>query len=67
MHNFSDLYSDVIKCDKLDVKCKTQKFLDKTKEFQKKKFDEGQQQLKQTRKKLEEVKDEAIKKIPKIN
>ena len=62
----SYLYSDEIKCKKFDFKCKSQKFLDETKEYQKRKISDGQKQLNQTKEKLNEVKDEAIKRIPKI-
>ena len=34
----SYLYSDEKKCKKFDIKCKSQKFLDETKEYQKKKL-----------------------------
>ena len=33
----SYLYSDEIKCKTFDIKCKSQRFLDETKEYQKKK------------------------------
>ena len=41
--------------------------MDETKKFQKQGLQEGEQQLDKTKKQLNKVKDDAIKKIPKIN
>ena len=41
--------------------------MDETKKFQKKGLQEGEQQLNKTKKQLNKAKDNAIKKIPKIN
>ena len=49
------------------MRCKTQKFIDETKKFQKQGLQEGEQQFDKTKKQLNKVKDNAIKKIPKIN
>ena len=38
--------ADEIKCKKFDVKCKTKKFIEETKDFQKKGFEEGKKQIK---------------------
>ena len=40
------LSADEIKCKKFDVKCKTKKFIEETKDFQKKGFEEGKKQIK---------------------
>lgn len=51
----SDLYSNDLKCKKFDIKCKTNKFIDDTKEFQKKGFKDGKKQLNKTQKEIIEV------------
>tara|TARA_A100001015_G_C14440024_1_gene500082 strand:+ start:153 stop:398 length:246 start_codon:yes stop_codon:yes gene_type:complete len=51
----SDLYSNDLKCKKFDIKCKTNKFIDDTKKFQKKGFDDGKKQLNKTKKEIIEV------------
>ena len=38
--------ADEIKCKKFDVKCKTKKFIEETKDFQKKGLEEGKKQIK---------------------
>ena len=38
--------ADEVKCKKFDVKCKTKKFIEETKDFQKKGFEEGKKQIK---------------------
>ncbi len=45
-------------CKKFDIKCKTKKWVDDTKGFQKKKFDEGKNQLNESKEKI-------IKSLPK--
>ena len=48
----TNLYSNDIKCKKFDLKCKTNKLIDDTKEFQKKGFDDGKKQLNKTKEKI---------------
>ena len=54
------LKSEENQCRKFDIKCKTFKYLDDTKEFQKK-------GLKASKKQLKDTKDKIIKTIPKKN
>ena len=51
----NNLYSNEVKCKKFDIKCKTNKFIDDTKEFQKKGFKDGKKQLNKTQKEIIEV------------
>ena len=48
----NNLYSNEVKCKKFDIKCKTNKFIDDTKEFQKKGFKDGKKQLNKTQKEI---------------
>ena len=42
----SSIYADELKCKKFDVKCKTKKFIEETKEYQKKGLKESKEQIK---------------------
>ena len=42
----SSISADELKCKKLDVKCKTKKFIEETKEFQKKGLEKSKEQIK---------------------
>ena len=42
----SSISADELKCKKFDVKCKTKKFIDKTKEYQKKGLEKSKEQIK---------------------
>ena len=44
-----------LECKKYDVKCKTKKWIDDTKDFQNKKYNEGKKQLSDTKKKVKEA------------
>tara|TARA_B100001093_G_scaffold183261_1_gene175892 strand:- start:309 stop:539 length:231 start_codon:yes stop_codon:yes gene_type:complete len=46
------LYADEAVCKKFDIKCKTKKLIEDTKEFQKKGLDDGKKQLNKTKDKL---------------
>ncbi len=39
------IYADSIECKKFDIKCKSKKWVNETKDFQKKKFDESRNQF----------------------
>ena len=54
-YKINNLYSNKEKCKKFDIKCKTNKFIDDTKEFQKKGFKDGKKQLNKTQKEIIEV------------
>jgi hypothetical protein len=49
------LNAETIGCKKFDIKCKANKFISDTKDFQKKGIDDGKEQLKGTKKKLKEA------------
>ena len=42
----SSIYADEIKCKKFDVKCKAQKIIEETKEYQKKGIKKSKEQIK---------------------
>ena len=42
----SSISADELKCKKFDVKCKTKKFIEETKEFQKKGLEKSKEQIK---------------------
>ena len=72
--NLHYLNADEKICKKFDIKCKSQKWIDETKNYQKKKLDEGKKQYEKTKKnvkktkdKVIDTKDEVIKKLPKKN
>ena len=46
------LYADETICKKFDIKCKTKRMIESTKEFQKKGLDDGKKQLHRTKDKL---------------
>ena len=48
----SSLSAQESECKKFDIKCKTNKFINETKEFQKKGLEDGKKQLKGTKKKI---------------
>ena len=56
----SILNSEEISCKKFDLKCKTNKFIEETKEYQKKGLEDGKKQIKET-------KEGIIKLVPKKN
>ena len=51
----SDLYSNDLKCKKFDIKCKTNKFIEKTKVYQKKEFEEVKSQIDSTKDKIKDI------------
>tara|TARA_A100000164_G_C21312553_1_gene498329 strand:+ start:200 stop:445 length:246 start_codon:yes stop_codon:yes gene_type:complete len=53
-HN-SLLYSNELKCKKFDIKCKTNKFIEKTKVYQKKEFEEVKSQIDSTKDKIKDI------------
>ena len=72
--NPHNLIADEKICKKFDIKCKSQKWIDETKNYQKKKLDEGMKQYEKTKKNVEKAKDkvinakdEVIEKLPKKN
>ena len=72
--NLHNLNADEKICKKFDIKCKSQKWIDETKNYQKKKLDEGKKQYEKTKKNVEKAKDkvinakdEVIEKLPKKN
>jgi len=52
-------------CKKLDIKCKTKKFIDETKKFQKKGLKDSKQQIDKTKKKIGDSKDNILKSLSK--
>ena len=63
-HN-SLLYSNELKCKKFDIKCKTNKFLEKTKVYQKKEFEEVKNQIDLSKQQLGKTKDKIKNIVPK--
>ena len=58
--HISFLSAEEISCKKFDLKCKTNKFIEETKEYQKKGLEDGKKQIKKT-------KEGIIKLLPKKN
>ncbi len=58
--SIASVNADISKCKKFDIKCKTKKFVDDTKSFQKIKLQEGKNQLKDSKEKI-------LKGLPKSN
>ena len=44
-----------MKCKKFDIKCKTNKFIEKTKVYQKKEFEEVKSQIDSTKDKIKDI------------
>ena len=63
-HN-SFLYSNELKCKKFDIKCKTNKFIEKTKVYQKKEFEEVKNQIDLSKQQLGKTKDKIKNIVPK--
>ena len=63
-HN-SLLYSNELKCKKFDIKCKTNKFIEKTKVYQKKEFEEVKNQIDLSKQQLGKTKDKIKDIVPK--
>ena len=62
--NLTFVNANEIKCKKFDVKCKTNKFIEGTKQYQKKGLMEGKDQLNKTKKDLTKVKEKILKSLP---
>ena len=63
-HN-SSLYSNELKCNKFDIRCKTNKFIEKTKVYQKKEFEEVKSQINSSKQQLGKTKDKVKDIVPK--
>ena len=50
--SFSNVYPGETNCKKFDIKCKSKNWLQETKEFQKKKYQEGKDQLGSSKKQI---------------
>ena len=61
----NQLLADEVSCKKFDLKCKTKKFIDDTKSFQTKGFNDSKKQLGKVKDKIIKGKNEVLKKIPK--
>ena len=58
------LNANEIICNKFDIKCKTSKFINDTKEFQKKGIMDTKKQLNNSKEQLNETKNKIIKSLP---
>ena len=47
--------ADTGECKRFDFKCKSKKFIDETKEFQKKGLDQGKEQIKKTTDQIKKI------------
>ena len=61
----TSLLANETNCKKFDLKCKTKKFIDDTKSFQRKGLDESKEQINKVKDKVIKGKNEVLKKIPK--
>jgi UTP-glucose-1-phosphate uridylyltransferase len=55
VNSFTHIYAIEIECKKFDLGCKANKYIQKTKEFQKKGLEQSSKQLKETIKKIPSI------------
>ena len=65
--NLTFLNANENKCKKYDIKCKANKHIEETKQFQKKGLSEGKDQLNKTKKGLTKVKKKILELLPNQN